>query len=251
MDKPQGQSNIPFKVEFNNNELAQYLEAMAGDIKQALDKVSGLIMKTRSLDLNMPKGFTNDLGVLSSNLRRLSEKNFDQKIDMPDFSAVRDSINQLENTISSLKFPSEVSLKKMPDIKFPETKIDLKTLENAIFDLKKTLLETPLRAELTNLDEMPMVLSQHAAKNLAEANPIVHNLTLTIGGQEYSQAINGPTKGFIMQGTGDYNIQVRFSATGNYWTIKAGSALEIGGYNEIVYAKSATALAVLEIIEIH
>ena len=236
------------EIKVDNKELAQYLEAAFEDFGKTIATFTKEMGKDRKADLVVPNSFFQQMNSLKETFGALNKKKFEFNVN--GFSELQKTLESLNKTFSNFKFPEEKEI-KIPEQKAPIVNVDFKGFKEEFAMFLKQLQNTMLQAELTNLDQMPMVLSQSAAKNLAEANPLVHNLTLTDAGTVYEQGITGPTKGFIMQGTGDYDIQVRFSNAGPYWTIKSGTALEIGGYNEKVYAKSSTSGAVLEIIEIH
>jgi hypothetical protein len=237
------------EIKVDNKELAQYLEALFEDVQKSMDGFTKELKKDRKADLVVPNSFFQKMNDLKDSFSSLAKKDFKLTLDgMDGFNRAMSDVSIGLQALKNFKAPQ---MPAFPTIPAPVVNMDLKSLETKLDSFIESLRNTMIQAELTNLNEMPMVLTQHASKNLAEANPLVHALTLTNNNEEYSQAITGPTKGFIMQGRGDYDIKIKFSAGGNYWTIKSGSALDIGGYHPTVYAESATAGAVLEIIEIH
>ncbi|HDZ85475.1 MAG TPA: hypothetical protein ENH35_02945 [Candidatus Moranbacteria bacterium] len=244
--------SIPMQFQMiDAKELTGYLEAQAEDLQSGMKKMIDSINVDRKSQLMIPDSELKKIKFFAEAIDKFNQKEF--SLNMPDFSGLEGVMKTLISVMQGFKFPTEMTLKKMPNLNIPapEVNIDVASFVEAINKLKDAILTTKLQTEISNIGEFPMMLSQHAAKVLAEASPIIHKLTLTDANVEYTKAITAPTKGITMQGRGDYDIKIKFSDGGNFWTIKSGSALEINGYQENVIAESASAGAILEIIEIH
>ena len=130
------------------------MEGAFQDLQESLGKLSKGLVKLETLKVDTPTELIASLNNLKGTLAGFGDKKLD--INLPDFTVLQVAMEKLANELRAFKFPSEVSVKSMPSIKFPESKVDFSRVENAINNLSKTLRETPLQAELTNLDEVPV-----------------------------------------------------------------------------------------------